>query len=184
MRGAVAGLVLLGGCYDLSGLGGASDMASPDLPPPPPDSAGNLLANGDFESGLAPWMGNFSTVSWSSEGHTGAHSAEICTQGATLSNFYADVTLSASTAYRLDAWVKLEAPAVVEATAVLFVYGPMPNLEPNTSAANQSGWQPVTVLFAGDPAANRGEIDYEGRVLDADGGTTCFLLDDVVLSTQ
>jgi hypothetical protein len=189
VHGALLGSLLLTGCYNLSALTTVNDMAGADawndLAAPASDQGGgNLLANGDFEVGLGSWQWNFSSVTWSGEGHSGAHSAQICpmTDGS-LSNFFTDLPASPGVAYDLNAWVRLDPPSGVIAHAVLFVYGAQTS-QPSVQANSVADWQPLSVTFAGDPAATSLEIDFLGMSPGGDGGLPCFLVDDVSLTAR
>jgi len=150
----------------------------------------NLVANGDFETGVWGWLGYDATLAQSTTAHGGMYSCQLCrsvgTGGFSLDDDRYSVNYPRQgEVYYAEAWVRLlpGAPVAPTARANLFlrewprdgVIGPMSFGPP---AYLDQNWRMVTVQHTVTADAFGLDLYLGGDDVAPVG---CFLADDIVL---
>ena len=146
--------------------------------------AGDIVLSSDFESGVEPWFGRGTAEveRTAADAHSGE--ASMLVTGRTA-NWHGAATsigslFAVGQTYDLSAWVKLapgEAATSVKAT-VAEVPEDWTEVAPAVSVTDQD-WVQLTGTYTRGEGVTGGDLYFE-----AAGGTTSFLVDDVVITGQ
>ena len=168
---------------DLDGVGDACDGGPAACP-------GNLVSNGDFETGTSGWTSSGGTVSWETGGRASGHAARICNLAASGPSLYTlndnpDTvpTPVEGDSYRLEAWVRTDVDTPPQSLRPrlreLDAAGDERLNSSNNGVISTADWQRISVdaVIAG---ADSSALEAYFSSVDAPEGA-CFLADDLCL---